>query len=372
MPSLDASRRPLRLSASLASGGPEAGPIDALVVTDLTNIRWLSGFTGSSATMVVRSDGTSLLITDGRYAERAEADLSAVDAPCEVLIGRTQEIQRELLVEQLGEQQVIGLEAAHVSWARADELRIALGHASVVGTTGLVEALRRTKSPAEVARTARACAIADAAFESVVHLLGTGVTETAFARAFGSAVLDHGGDDVSFPSIIASGPNASRPHHAPGGRRVADGDLVICDLGALYGGYHSDMTRTVAVGDVSTAQRRHVQVVRAAHAAGIAAIAPGVEAKAIDAACREVVAAAGWADHFVHGTGHGTGLLIHEIPFAGQTSTDVLQAGDLLTIEPGVYLPGSSGVRIEDLTVVTVEGPVVLTRTPLDVAVAAA
>jgi Xaa-Pro aminopeptidase len=369
LPLIDVSSRAAAVAAGLAAAGPDGTALDALVVTDLVNVRWLTGFTGSAATVVVLADGTISLVTDGRYAERAEAELRAAGSRAAVGVGRTQQAQRELLVDRLGGAATIGLEADHVSWTRAEELRAAFAPAAVVPSSGAVESLRRTKSTAELALTARACAVADAAFARVVDLLAAGVTEAAFARAFEAAVLEAGGDDLSFPSIIAAGPNGSRPHHQPGDRPVQDGELVICDLGALVGGYHSDMTRTVLVGDVSKAGRRHFEVVRRAQAAGVSAVRSGTPAKDVDAACREVIADAGWGELFVHGTGHGTGLVIHEIPFAGAQSTDVLRAGDLLTVEPGVYLPGEAGVRIEDLLLVTHDGAIALTRTPIDVAV---
>ncbi len=318
---------------------------------------------------VVRADASCVLITDGRYAEQAESELAAAGSTAEVLVGRSQQVQREILTTQLHGMRVVGLEADHISWSRAGELAEALAPAQLAATSGIVEQLRRTKSPAEVVLNGAGVRHRGCAFGRVVELLAGGITEVAFAQAFEDAVLELGGEDLSFPSIIAAGPNASRPHHRPTDRRVEDGDLVICDLGALVGGYHSDMTRTVAVGDVSTAQRRHIGVVRAAHAAGVAAVRAGAEAKDVDAACRQVIADAGWGDHYVHGTGHGTGLVIHEIPFASTTSKDVLRSGDLLTVEPGVYLPGAGGVRVEDLLLVTDDGAVALTRTPYDLTV---
>jgi Xaa-Pro aminopeptidase len=374
LPRIDVTHRGERLTALFATAARESSPIDAFVTSSWANVAWLTGFTGSSATVIVRVDGSVVLITDGRYAERAESELHAAGSRAEVLIGRTQKLQNEILETQLRGSQTVGLEASHISWSRVDEIRTLLAEhqdsRDVAATIGLVESLRRTKTPAEVALTARAGAIADAALLGIVELMGSGITERGVARAFADAVLDLGADDISFETIIASGPNGSRPHHGTADRVIEDGDMVICDLGALVGGYHSDMTRTILVGDVSSAQRRHFDVVKRSHAAGVGAIAAGVEAKDVDAACRSVIADVGWVEHFVHGTGHGTGLMIHEAPWINANSTDVLGIGDLLTIEPGVYLPGNGGVRIEDLLVLTENGPVAVTQAPYELVVA--
>jgi Xaa-Pro aminopeptidase len=173
---------------------------------------------------------------------------------------------------------------------------------------------------------------------------------------------------VSFETIVASGPNGAKPHAVPGRRRIVEGDLVVLDFGALVDGYHSDMTRTVVVGEPSATQRRMLEVVAESQRAGLAAVAPGVPCVEVDRTCREVIAGAGWADAFVHGTGHGVGLDIHEDPRVSRTATGTLQAGHVVTVEPGVYLPEHGGVRIEDTVVVTSTGCRVLTAAPKTVA----
>jgi Xaa-Pro aminopeptidase len=369
LPPIERGERLHQLAQAMRTAGPDDTAVDAMIVTDLTNISWLTGFTGSSATVMVLADASALFITDGRYAERAEQELAA-QSGITIEIGRSAARQTEILTEAIAalvpqtNQTTVGLEADTISWSKAQGWISAFAPAEVVPTRGAVEGCRRVKSGAEIARTARACAIADAALASIVPLLSTGVTEAEFAAAFDSAVVKLGADDISFDTIIASGPNGSRPHHTPSGRVIEDGDMIICDLGALVDGYHSDMTRTILFGDVSSAQRRHFDVVRQAQAAGVATIVDGAAASDVDSACRAIIADVGWADHFVHGTGHGTGLLIHEAPWINATSTDVLASGELMTVEPGVYLPGVGGVRIEDLCLVTDDGPVVLTRSP--------
>jgi len=200
----------------------------------------------------------------------------------------------------------------------------------------------------------------------VAGLLEERPTEASFARALDDEVR-RGADDLSFATIVASGPNGSRPHHDPTDRVVVEGDLVVIDFGALIDGYHSDMTRTFAVGGpdaLDPEQRRMLSVVREAQAAGVATVAPGVPAKAIDEACRAVIGEAGWGDAFVHGTGHGVGLDIHEAPSVNGTADATLAPGHVVTVEPGVYLPGHGGVRIEDTVVVTPKGHHALTRAP--------
>ncbi|MEO7427815.1 MAG: M24 family metallopeptidase, partial [Acidimicrobiales bacterium] len=227
--------------------------------------------------------------------------------------------------------------------------------------------LRAVKDSGEVARIEAACAIADDALAAVLPLLEDGPTEAAFALALDGEMRRRGADDVSFATIVAAGPNGSRPHHEPGSRPIERGELVVIDFGALVDGYHSDMTRTVAVGGVDgldATQRRMVEVVTAAQAAGVAAVRAGDPSKVVDAACRAVIEEAGWGDAFVHGTGHGVGLDIHEAPGVSSGSDATLAAGHVVTVEPGVYLPGHGGVRVEDTVVVTIDGCRTLTCAP--------
>ncbi len=344
--------------------------LDGVLVTDLVNIRALSGFTGSAARLVVTAERTTLL-TDGRYAEQAFDETTAAEASVEIVIRRSALAQTEWLAEFLRAHNIIklGLEAATISWSAQQSLASIDERMTCVPAFHLVERLRRTKSTGEIARTARAAAIADAALAEVAPTLVQRPTERVFQRTLDDAMLALGADAVSFETIVASGANASRPHHEPGERRIEIGDEVICDFGALVNGYHSDMTRTLYVGQPNAAQRHHFDVVRAAHDAGVAALAPGAICVDVDRAARQVCEQAGWGDEFVHGLGHGTGLVIHELPWLGQTSRNAIADGDLVTIEPGVYFPGEGGVRIEDLYVITAEGPIALSRAPVDLIV---
>ena len=362
-----------RLAAVQEQAFAGDGAPEALLVTGLVNVRYLTGFTGSAGLLWL-TPHEAVFITDGRYAERAAAELSVVSCPARMEVRRTVVEQRELLCEQIKAANVtrLGLESTHVSWATAEEYRALLAEAGgggLVATVEIVEGLRRAKDVAELARLARASAIADAALSAVLPLLGERPTETAFVRALESAMADLGSHGPSFNTIVAGGPNASRPHHESAHRVIEEGDEVICDFGATIDGYHSDMTRTIYVGEPAMKQKRHFAVVRAAQRAGVGSVRAGVGGKAVDAACRTVIVNAGWGDYFVHGTGHGSGLLIHEAPWAGPTSTSTLRVADILTVEPGVYLPREGGVRIEDSLVVCESGSVLLTRAPYDLVV---
>ena len=359
LPAMDVAGRVDRLRALLA-----AEAVDALLVTALTNVRYLTGFTGSAGVVAVTADEL-LLVTDGRYTEQAADQLAAAGVEARLEITGTE--QRRIVAEALVDATRIGLEADHVSWAAQRRYeREWFPDTTLVATSGLVEQLRRTKDTGELARMEVAAAVADAALAELRPWLLTGPTEAEFALELDATMRRLGATRPSFETIVASGPNGARPHARPSGRRITDGDLVVLDFGAVVDGYCSDMTRTVAVGEVDETSRRMLEVVTAAQAAGVAAVRPGVDAAEVDAACRAVIAAAGWADAFTHGTGHGVGLDIHEAPRVGTTSDATLVVGDVVTVEPGVYLPAHGGVRVEDTVVVTPEGCRPLTHSTKD------
>ncbi|MGQ0833003.1 MAG: M24 family metallopeptidase [Microthrixaceae bacterium] len=340
---------------------------DALVVTHLTNIRYLSGFTGSAGMLVLKGGHAPLLVTDGRYEEQATEQAAAAGTTVEVAVGRTLDAQRALIVDHLAQVARIGLEADHVSWADQGRFAAWFASAELCPTTGLVEDGRSCKDPGEVDRIEAACAIADAALDTVASLLDERPTEVELAHALDAEMRRRGAEDVSFPTIVATGPNGARPHHEPGAAVVERGHLVVIDFGALVDGYHSDVTRTIPVGGrgaIDGTQRRMLDVVTAAQAAGVAAVAAGRPIKDVDAACRAVIEEAGWGDAFVHGTGHGVGLDIHEAPGVSSSATATLLDGHVVTVEPGVYLPGRGGVRVEDTVLVTRDGCRPLTCAP--------
>ena len=341
---------------------------DPLLVTSLTNIRYLTGFTGSAGMLFVLP-GQAVLLTDGRYEAQAAEQISASGAPVSVEVAPAagQRDRATTLVSAAGLDR-LGLEAAHISWARVrafeEEWFPGLG---LFPTVGVVEQLRTVKDSGELDRLASAARIADEALEQVRHRLADGLTEAEFGRLLDFTMREMGASGPSFETIVASGPNGAKPHHRPGPRVIGRDEPVVIDFGALLDGYCSDMTRTVWVDRVSHPDlRRAVSVVLESQAAGVAAVRAGASCASVDAACRQVIADAGWSDRFVHGTGHGVGLDIHEAPSVSAASTDTLVPGQVVTVEPGVYLPGIGGVRIEDTVVVTDDGCRPLTLTPKD------
>jgi Xaa-Pro aminopeptidase len=340
--------------------------IDALLVTRLPNVRYLSGFTGSAGMLLVRP-ADAVLVTDGRYRDQAAEQVEAVGANVRVDVGTTQARQREILQALTAEIGHLGLEAEAVSWAQQRAFASEwFPDAELIATNHLVEALRMVKDPGEVARVRAACAIADDALAATIPSLHDAPSEQDFALRLEFAMRERGASGVSFDPIVASGPNGAKPHARPSDRRVAPHELVVIDFGCVVDGYCSDMTRTVSVGDPGEDARRLWDTVLLAQRAGRDTVAVGVECAAVDKACRDVIDDAGFGDAFVHGTGHGVGLEIHEDPRVAATSGGTLDAGHVVTVEPGVYLPGIGGVRIEDTVVVTSDGPVALTEFPKD------
>jgi len=341
----------------------EAG-LDALLVTRLVNVRYLTGFTGSAALLLVRPD-SALFVSDGRYREQSAEELAAAGVDDAVTVEILNQGQKEAVVAAADGARRLGLEADHVTWAQQQKYAGEwFPDAELVATERLVEDLRLVKDAGEVARIRAACATADAALAAVRHRLVEGPTEEEFALELDTEIRRLGAEGNSFETIVASGPNGAKPHARPGPRRIAEGDLVVLDFGALVDGYCSDMTRTFAIGEVDAVQQRMLDVVGASQAAGVAAVTAGVDAKVVDDATRAVIDEAGWGDAFLHSTGHGVGLEIHEDPRVAQTSEATLRPGYVVTVEPGVYLPEHGGVRIEDTVVVTDQGCEVLTGAP--------
>ena len=356
---MDVAGRMERLRGRLDGAG-----CDALLLTNLTNIRYLTGFTGSAALAFVLPDEL-LFVTDGRYELQSADQLAAAGVPARFAIGGLA-VQQEAVTAAGRDVARIGLEATSVTWARQRAMAADwFAHAELVATEGMVEGLRRVKDPGEISRIREAARIADAALAEVAPLLLDGLSEVDFALSLDFAMRRLGAADVSFESIVAGGPNGARPHARPSSRVIEPGELVVLDFGALVDGYHSDMTRTLSVGAPASPDLvRMWDVVAESQRAGVAAVRAGVACVDVDKACRDVIAEAGWGDAFIHGTGHGVGLDIHEAPAVGATSTDTLEAGHVVTVEPGVYLPEHGGVRIEDTVVVTETGCELLTHAP--------
>lgn len=361
LPALEVTGRIDRLRGLFAEAG-----IDALFVTRLVNIRYLTGFTGSAGLLLVGPDDV-LFVTDGRYKDQSADQLAAAGVEARIEISGTE--QKRIVHDAAAAKAYgrIGLEAHGVTWSQqrgfASEWFQA---AELVPTENLIEGLRRVKDAGEVARIRAACGIADAAFANVAGRLRDRPTELEFGLDLEFEMRRLGAAAMSFEPIVAAGPNGAKPHARPSDRRIEPGELLVLDFGCIVDGYCSDMTRTVSVGDPGPEARHMYDVVLESQRAGREAVRSGVEVAAVDKACRDVITGAGWADAFLHGTGHGVGLEIHEDPRVAATGRGTLAAGYVVTVEPGVYLTGIGGVRIEDTVVVTPDGCDILTGSSKD------
>ncbi|GLZ43166.1 Xaa-Pro peptidase family protein [Actinokineospora sp. NBRC 105648] len=349
----------LRRRAALRTSLRERG-LDALLVTDLRNLRYLTGFTGSNGALLLdaEDEAGSTFCTDGRYQQQAGEQVPELA----LVVDRASALA---LAAGAGTRRRVGFESQHVTVDALDALAETARPAEFVRAPHLVEALRLIKDDTEVEALRMACAAADRALADLVEQGGLrpGRTEREVARDLEGRMLDHGASGPAFASIVAAGANSAVPHHRPTDAVLAAGDLVKLDFGALVEGYHSDMTRTLVLGNPADWQREVYDLVAAAQAAGRAALRPGAQVRAVDAAARGVIEDAGRGEQFVHGLGHGVGLEIHEAPSLAKTGEGTLSAGMAVTVEPGVYLPGLGGVRIEDTLVVRDTGPELLTLT---------
>ena len=330
---------------------------DPLLVTFLPNIRYLTGFTGSNAFVFVSPD-RFVFITDGRYAELGERLVAGIDGG-ELVTYRSGLV--DVLVTQFGDSDRVGLESQDVSWSFVHALKDKSA-AGLMATRGIVEALREVKDESEITALAAAAAAGDEAFAGVRELAARSASEADLGWGLISAMRNAGGRQAGWPPIAAAGSNAALPHHLSAGDPVGKG-LLLLDYGCTVDGYHSDMSRTIWLeGEPGEEIQRMHRAVLESQEAGIAAVAPGVTGHDVDEACRIVLREYGYEDRFVHSTGHGVGLEIHEGPRLAKNSEDVLVPGNVVTVEPGVYVPGFGGVRIEDMVVVTSDGHRVLTR----------
>jgi Xaa-Pro aminopeptidase len=330
---------------------------DALLVSRLPNVRYLTGFSGSNGQVLVGPAG-SVFLTDGRYDEQSRREVGDLERRIYLdgFPALLQEVCRVLGVTRLG------FEAAGTTVKSLEELEEGLEGIELVSVGTEVERLRWVKEEPELLLIEHAQELTDAGFDELPRILRQGVSERKAALELELAMRRAGADGLAFDTIVAFGEGAAEPHHHPTDRELRRGDVVKVDFGALHDGYHADMTRTLAFGEVDQGLLEVYDLVRAAQQAGVEAVRAGRPAAEVDAASRSVIADAGYGDAFLHGLGHGVGLEIHEGPTVRRTSEDVLPEGTVVTIEPGVYLPGRGGVRIEDMVHVTAEGGRVLPR----------
>jgi Xaa-Pro aminopeptidase len=331
--------------------------VEAVLMTRRENVRYLTGFSGSNGQLLL-GPAIALFLTDSRYEEQSSHEARDLDRRVypRSFVPAFAEACREASLRR------VGFEAEGVTFGTHRRLGDESG-IELVPTEGLVERFRWAKDPEEIRLLERAQEITDEAFDRVVPKLTEGITEARAAFELEVAMREAGAEAVGFDTIVAFGENAAEPHHHPTDRPLRPGDLVKMDFGCAVKGYHSDMTRTVAFGDPGAELREVYEVVRRAQEAGREAVRAGVTGSEPDRAARSVIEAAGFGDRFGHSLGHGVGLEIHEGPSLRAGSEDELPVGAVVTVEPGVYLPGRGGVRIEDMVVVTEDGSRALPRT---------
>lgn len=337
------SRRADRLAALVVQH-----ELDALLVTNLANLRWATGFTGSNGAALIGPD-VRLFFTDFRYVEQAATQVPDFDR---------QTAGRDLLADVAGRMSGrVGFEDQWVSVRAHTRLREAApGGVELVGASGLVEELREIKEEQELATMRAAAGIADQAYAELAERGIDGRTEKQIAADLEVRMRELGAEDRSFPAIVASGAHGALPHAVSRDIPVERDTLMVVDMGCVVDGYCSDCTRTFATGDLNHHAREIYDLVSRSQLAALEAVRPGADCKQVDTVSREIISEAGHGDHYGHGLGHGVGLEVHEGPRLAQTATGSLAVGNTVTVEPGVYLPGELGVRIEDLVAVTESG----------------
>jgi len=343
----------------------DLGSSQTCLITDLADIHWLTGFSGSHAWLIAHHQKLFLL-TDGRYVEQARAEIDAHQAVVEVIECRTHSAMQKA-TETITKGSVnVQFQDSQLTYQNFRALQGELS-STLIPCDSSIKFLRRQKDQNEIRLIESACLIADHALQQCLPLLSKGVTENDVRDELEYTMRKLGADGPSYDTIVASGPtNSARPHHHPTTTKIEDGHTVIIDVGALVAGYHSDMTRSFVVGPMSSEQADWYEAVRAAQQAGVEACRPGVQVSEIDAACRKVLLEAGLEQYFTHGTGHGVGLMIHEEPFINSSGPAILQPGDVVTVEPGLYRGGFGGFRVEDLVVITEHGCRILNTSPKD------
>ena len=344
-----------------------AQPVHGLLITHLPNIRYLCGFTGSAGVLACRAGHhpgggvKAVLFTDGRYTGQARREVSGAR------VAICKKAALDAAAEWMAEQGMarVGIEAERLSVASRDRIaKVFQGRRSrLVSTIGLAEGLRRVKEPGELECIARAVRLGSDLFDTALQAIRPGVSETAVAAELEYAARQAGAEGMSFETIVAGGANSALPHWRASSQPIPNTGFVVLDFGVILSGYCSDMTRTVWVGKPDGKARAMYEAVLEAQLAGLEAVRPGATTGEVDGAARRVLQRAGLGSYFTHSTGHGVGLEIHEAPRLARGQKEVLQPGMVVTIEPGVYVPGKGGVRIEDMVAVTEAGHEVLTPT---------
>lgn len=341
----------------------ESFAVHALVVVSMDNIRWLTGFTGSTALLLIKNND-SVLIVDGRYTQQARDQVELSGASVRVVEARTQSLQMDQLAKELVAIHACGFDSSEVTMLNF-EMISAQRDCVFIAANGVVPQLRRIKTDGEIARMQLAANATDLALADVQQMLedamSTQISERDVRDELEYKMRRYGADGPSYETIVATGENSVKPHHRPTSTIIREGDSVVIDVGGLVDGYHSDMTRTFLIGQVDPELRAIHDLVLHAQREGVLAIRPGVSGAFIDEVCRSIITQAGYGPDFIHGTGHGVGLQIHEMPWVRSDFIEPLQCGEVVTVEPGVYRVGVGGVRIEDLILVTATSSQTLT-----------
>lgn len=338
-------------------------PVDGFLVTTPLNVRYISGFRGEAGTLLVTSK-SAYLFTDSRFVEQAEKEATGFSVVKTTM--DTDEVKN--VVEREGVKR-LAFEKDYVTFAAWERFKERFPAAELVGVSGWVEEQRVVKTPEEVACIAKAQEIADDAFDALVPSIRAGAREIDLALELEFTMRKNGADGLAFSIIAVTAERSSLPHGMPTEKAISDGDFLTFDFGAKYRGYCSDETRTFVIGHLDEKHEEIYKVVLEAQLAGLEAVKPGVKGMDVDASGRKVIDAAGYGQYFGHGIGHGVGLNIHERPVAGPKSETVLEPGMVVTVEPGIYIPGFGGCRIEDLVVVTETGKKILSRSPKELRV---
>ncbi|MFN8015183.1 MAG: Xaa-Pro peptidase family protein [Acidimicrobiia bacterium] len=337
--------------------------VDSIIVSNLVNIRYLTGFTGSNALAYISREDF-ILITDGRYEVQSSEQLreNDIDARIEITVQGNSPI--EIISKYINQNENIALESNEITWASANNFIEKISRANFVPQSNLIEALRKVKEKEEIDRIRVACRIADEALEKTIPLLKDFPSEKEFAKQLDRAMVDNGAQGNSFDTITACGARAALPHAFPTDSKIQPNQMIVIDFGCIYDGYCSDMTRTISVGEVDDRQNELWQNVIDAQQMGVDYVKEGVLTSEIDSTCRTYLDQKSLADKFTHSTGHGVGLNVHEEPWVRSVEGVEVVAGNILTVEPGVYIEGFAGVRIEDTLAVEKDGAESLTSFP--------
>jgi Xaa-Pro aminopeptidase len=345
----------------------ERTSVNALLITHLPNIRYLCGFTGSSGVLVIL-ESSAVFFTDGRYSDQARAQVKGsrnIIARKPPLVAAAEWLIKNKIARKGAIR--LGIESEHLTVAARSQLAATARHDfRLRETRGLIEQARMVKDADELASLRAAAKLGASLFERALEVIRPGVTENEVAAEMEYMARRSGAEEMSFPTIIAAGKRSALPHGRASTAAIPSRGFVVCDFGVILSGYCSDRTRTVHVGRPTSEARRIYQAVYEAQAAAVAAVKPGVSVGKVDEAARNILKKKGLARHFTHSTGHGVGLEIHEPPRIAAEQSQILQTGMVITVEPGVYITGSGGVRIEDMVVVTNQGCEVLAASNKD------